>query len=110
MVVSWGWIININNRQKMESIVGNWTFPNTIPLTVRYGCVAAPNSTSRCLPPRMLGLAVAGLWGFSAVAIDPVVVFYFTAALIYLSITIIVMLGQRYAEQWANRGLGRRDS
>jgi len=34
--------------------------------------------------------------------------FYFTAALIYLSITIIVMIGQRYAEQWANRGLGRR--
>ena len=35
--------------------------------------------------------------------------FYFTAALIYLAITIIVMLGQRYAEQWANRGLGRSE-
>ena len=34
--------------------------------------------------------------------------FYFTAALIYLSITIIVMVGQRYAERWAGRGMERR--
>jgi len=34
--------------------------------------------------------------------------FYFVAALIYLSITIIVMIGQRYAEQWAGRGMARR--
>lgn len=34
--------------------------------------------------------------------------FYFTAALIYLSITVIVMIGQRYAERWASRGLVRR--
>lgn len=31
--------------------------------------------------------------------------FYLAAALIYLSITIIVMFGQRYAERWANRGV-----
>jgi len=35
--------------------------------------------------------------------------FYFTAALIYLSITVIVMLGQRYAERWAGRGVRRID-
>ena len=34
--------------------------------------------------------------------------FYFTAAMIYLLITVIVMLGQRYAEQWAGRGMQRR--
>ena len=34
--------------------------------------------------------------------------FYFTAAMIYLMITIIVMVGQRYAEQWAGRGMQRR--
>jgi His/Glu/Gln/Arg/opine family amino acid ABC transporter permease subunit len=34
--------------------------------------------------------------------------FYFTAALIYLSITVIVMVGQRYAERWAGRGMERR--
>ena len=33
--------------------------------------------------------------------------FYFTAALIYLSITIVVMVGQRYAERWAGRGMER---
>lgn len=33
--------------------------------------------------------------------------FYFVAALIYLTITIVVMLGQRHAEQWARRGLER---
>ncbi len=34
--------------------------------------------------------------------------FYFTAALIYLTITIVVMFGQRYAESWARRGMERR--
>ncbi|MCP3867423.1 MAG: ABC transporter permease [Gammaproteobacteria bacterium] len=34
--------------------------------------------------------------------------FYFVAALIYLSITVIVMIGQRYAENWASRGVARR--
>jgi len=34
--------------------------------------------------------------------------FFFVAALIYLSITVIVMIGQRYAEQWAGRGMARR--
>ena len=34
--------------------------------------------------------------------------FYFVAALIYLSITVIVMFGQRYAEAWARRGMERR--
>ena len=33
--------------------------------------------------------------------------FYFVAALIYLAITVVVMLGQRGAERWANRGLQR---
>ena len=33
--------------------------------------------------------------------------FYFVAALIYLTITIIVMIGQRQAERWASRGLER---
>ena len=31
--------------------------------------------------------------------------FYFVAALIYLTITVIVMFGQRYAERWAGRGV-----
>ncbi len=34
--------------------------------------------------------------------------FYFVAALIYLTITIIVMLGQHHAERWAGRGMSRR--
>jgi ABC-type arginine transport system permease subunit len=33
--------------------------------------------------------------------------FYFVAALIYLSVTIVILFGQRYAEQWANRGIAR---
>ncbi len=33
--------------------------------------------------------------------------FYFVAAIIYLSITLIVMAGQFYAERWANRGISR---
>ena len=35
--------------------------------------------------------------------------FYFAAAMIYLTITIIVMLAQRRAEQWASRGMRGRD-
>ena len=35
--------------------------------------------------------------------------FYFAAAMIYLTITIVVMLGQRYAERWAGRGVRRID-
>lgn len=31
--------------------------------------------------------------------------FYFAAAMIYLTITVIVMVGQRYAERWAGRGV-----
>ena len=31
--------------------------------------------------------------------------FYFAAAMIYLSITVVVMIGQRYAERWAGRGV-----
>ncbi len=34
--------------------------------------------------------------------------FYFVAAMIYLSITIIVMFMQHHAERWAGRGMGRR--
>ncbi|HHH40164.1 MAG TPA: ABC transporter permease [Sedimenticola sp.] len=33
--------------------------------------------------------------------------FYFVAALIYLGVTVIILLGQRYAEQWAGRGIAR---
>ncbi|SCA57799.1 histidine/lysine/arginine/ornithine transporter subunit; membrane component of ABC superfamily [Candidatus Terasakiella magnetica] len=36
--------------------------------------------------------------------------FYFIAALIYLAITSVVMLGQIYAEKWANRGVKRAAS
>ena len=36
--------------------------------------------------------------------------FYFTAAMIYLTITVIVMIGQRYAERWAGRGMERRNA
>lgn len=33
--------------------------------------------------------------------------FYFVAALIYLGITTIVLIGQMYAERWANKGVKR---
>ncbi|WP_135075893.1 ABC transporter permease [Terasakiella sp. SH-1] len=36
--------------------------------------------------------------------------FYFVAALIYLAITSVVMIGQLYAERWANRGVKRATS
>lgn len=36
--------------------------------------------------------------------------FYFIAALIYLAITTFVLIGQTYAERWANRGVKRAGS
>jgi len=36
--------------------------------------------------------------------------FYFVAALIYLTITALVMFGQTYAERWANKGVKRAAS
>ncbi|NVK17325.1 MAG: ABC transporter permease [Methylocystaceae bacterium] len=36
--------------------------------------------------------------------------FYFVAALIYLAITSIVLIGQIYAERWANKGVKRASS
>jgi putative lysine/arginine/ornithine/histidine/octopine transport system permease protein len=36
--------------------------------------------------------------------------FYFIAALIYLAITCIVLLGQQYGERWANKGVRRANS
>jgi len=36
--------------------------------------------------------------------------FYFIAALIYLSITLVVLICQTYAERWANRGVKRASS
>ncbi len=36
--------------------------------------------------------------------------FYFIAALIYLTITSVVLLGQIYAEKWANKGVQRANS
>lgn len=36
--------------------------------------------------------------------------FYFIAALIYLSITCVVLVGQQYGERWANKGVRRANS